>query len=307
MSQDLKRQDNKDFLLEHYSQVNQHLRETDRKRDTLFAIYLTVVTGALSFAYSANRPDVQKFIILGFLILFGMGVACYTTFARAWHCEYTRVAKAIHKSFLNGDLKLYKAAKAAKEVRKQEEDRPNPWHYFNVAGMEFVMMALILLFICSEVILLTQALMAKDSPLLLNPSSSLILICLSVLYIILVFGLGFYLYRCYLDKRESGFPENSWCILKEREDDMVKPEDNTLRAIESRLTNIEALLQCIETQLEKGRKTTLYQFIYSVGLVAMVAGMTLIAAGSNLLTGLVVFLVGLSLSIVSPFLSKRPV
>lgn len=281
MRQNWQRQNWKDFLLEHYTQVNQHLRESDRNRNTLFGFYITLTVGMLGFAYSSFAHTTEylhlKLIILVFLILFGIGVAVYTTFARAWHCEYTRVAIAIHKSFLNANLKLYKAAK---EIRKREEDRPTPRHYFNMLGTESIMMVLLLLFISFESILLIHE---------LGPDGlSSWPICLSIICFILVFGVGIYLYRHYLDKRENEFPHDCWCIFKEKEDSMDE---------------IEGKVRDTIRQFETSQGKALC--LYIPGIMFVVAGVMLVTAISNSCLGLIVFTIGLLLLISSPFLLKR--
>lgn len=86
---------------------------------------------------------------------------------------------------------------------------------------------------------------------------------------------------------------------------MVGTTNDRLTAIESRLAGIENRVGSIQTILEKGQKTALYQFIYVIGLTSMVAGMSLVTTTSYIGAGLTIFLIGLLLSIIAPFLSRR--
>lgn len=189
----------KDFLLEHYRQVNERLTQSDRNRDVWVGAYLVLMVGSLSFAYSRDI-DFLKFAIPGFLFFFGIVVTSYTTVARAWHCEYTRVLIAIHRSFLVGDFDLLKAAK---EFKQSSEFG----HYFNVRGTEFMVFLLILLSLSLELaLLLWQAWSCPSLWPLSIRASSLIVACATP------FLIGICKYKQYLDKRESEFPEHCYPI-----------------------------------------------------------------------------------------------
>jgi len=265
----------KDFLLEHYTQVSEHLRESDRKRDILFAVYSAFVAGILSFVYSTDKLDLTpKLILLGFLIIFGIGLALYTTFARAWHCEYTRVAKAIHKSFFSAELNLYKAAN---EIKEQEKKKHRA--YFNPTGTEFIMMVLILLFIYAESFLIIFELTHTHSPLL---------IILGVAFFPLIFGMGLGSYSHYLDKKENDFPDNSWCIVFEEDKKMDKGD---LEEIKTRLTNIE-------NKLDKSQKFGWASSFYLLGITGFAIGIGWIIHNPSSLGGWLLVLVGLIVSII---------
>jgi len=275
MEQNQKKQNKKDFLLEHYVQISEHLRESDRNRNILLAVYSALIAGTLSFIYSTDKLDqLPKLVILGFLIVFGIGIAFYTTFARAWHCEFNRVVKAIHKSFLNADLLLYKAAK---EIKKEDEDKHR--HYFNIRGTEFIIFVLILLFIFTELVLVIFEIKPEDSPWR---------IYLSIISFLLVFGVGIVWYGRYLDKREAEFPEDSWCIIKEKEERMA----------ESDLEKIEARLAIIEGKLDKSQKFSWSSSFYLLGVTALGVGIGLLVGNPHALGGWLIVLVGLVISII---------
>jgi len=277
------KENRKEFLLKHYTQVNEHLRESDRNRNIWFAVYSTLVAGTLSFIYSVEELDpLLKLVILGFLIAFGLGIAFYTIFARAWHCEYTRVARAIHKSFLNADLRLNKAAK---EIKKEEDNRHR--HYFNVRGTEFIIMVLILLFVSTESVLFIFAVPALEE----SPWR----ICLSAISCLLVFGVVIGYYRRYLNRREAEFPEDSWCIIKEKEDIIEEKEE---KMSESDLEKIEARLERIEDKLDKSQKFSWSSSFYLLGVTALGVGIGLLVANPHALSGWLIVLVGLVISII---------
>jgi len=201
----LERQNWKDFLLEHYSQVNQHLRECDRNRNIIFQVYFVIFIGMLSFAYSTTT-DWLRIIVPGFLFVFGLFIAYYVTYARAWHCEYTRVAKAIHKSFLNTDLCLYNAAKEIKE--EEEKDRRG---YVNRRGTEFIIAIVVWFSIGVEIFLFFYETLLRPPHDSLSSQFPVI-----ILLIAMVGFLGFTIwwYKHHLDRRQDEFPD-SWCILKD--------------------------------------------------------------------------------------------
>ncbi len=193
----------KDFLLEHYRQVNEYLRESDRRRDVLLGSYLVLITGGLSFVISSTNQPLTLSIQAGLFFL-GILVAIFTGIARAWHCEYNRVAMAIHKSFLEGDLNLFKAAEQLKKS-------PKMGHYFNRKGTEFVMMMFVLILLSFQAALLTIAQGYPHFP------SLWLKVILTLAAVILPVLIGIWWYKTYLRKRESEFPQQSWCILKNEE------------------------------------------------------------------------------------------
>lgn len=190
-----------DFLLEHYKQTSQNLRESDRNRNYFFWAYSALTIGALSLIFSepTNLTEVKPAIVGGLviLILFGIGVAFYVTFARVWHCEYSSIAKAIYDCFQKGSYNLYAAAKSVRE-----EEIRKKIHYFHVAGTEFVVFILVLLFVTAHASLVGYLCFTKTSCRL-----ACILSC-----VVLIFGAGIFLYRWYLYKKEKKFPDKAWSV-----------------------------------------------------------------------------------------------
>jgi len=189
----------KDFLLEHYRQVNERLTQSDRNRDVWVGAYLVLTVGSLSFAFSSGSEFLQ-FSIPAFLFFFGIFVATYVVIARAWHCEYTRVLIAIHRSFLDGELDLLKAAKEFKQSKEFG-------HYFNVGGTEFMVFLLILLLLSFELVLVLWQAWSYPS---LWPLSIRVLTFLAAC--VLPFLIGILKYKHYLNKRENQFPEHCYSI-----------------------------------------------------------------------------------------------
>ncbi len=192
----------KDFLLEHYRQVNGRLTQSDRNRDVWVGAYLVLTVSSLSFAFSSDSSFL-KLAIPAFLFCFGIFVAKYAMVARAWHCEYTRVLIAIHRSFLDGELNLLKAARNFKRSKKEFG------HYFDRRGTEFTVFILILISLSFElVLLLWQAWNYSSLWSLQIRVPSYIVAC------ILVFCIGIRKYKSYLTKREEEFPEHCYSIPK---------------------------------------------------------------------------------------------
>nr|QNO52764.1 hypothetical protein KDAIOKAM_00033 [Methanosarcinales archaeon ANME-1 ERB6] len=193
-----------DFLLEHYRQVNEHLRESDRKRDILVGFYLVLVSSILGFTFRSDNHALDpalKFSFLCILVGVGIVVAIYTGIARAWHCEYNNTAIAIHKCFLNGDLNLLKAAKDWKNSDKFG-------HYFNWKGTEFWIMFLVLFLLSVELVLTIWQIGYPES------WSGKWRILLYVFVFVFPLGIGTHRYKHYLDEREKQFPEKTHIIQK---------------------------------------------------------------------------------------------
>ena len=203
MSQEVAEQNWKDFLIEHYRQVNQHLRDSDRNRNVMVQIYFVVFIAMLNFPYSGVTHGLE-IVVPGAVFVLGFFVSHYITYARAWHCEYTRVAKAIHKSFLNTDLRLYDAARQIKE----EEERKRRT-YFNPRGTEFIVAVLVWLSMAVETYLLFRLL--HDSICLQWPAVILLITTVGLL------GSSIWWYKSHLDKRECKFPDDCWCIFAENQ------------------------------------------------------------------------------------------
>ncbi len=187
----------KSFLLEHYTQVYENLRESDRKRDILLGTYFTLSVAGVSFCFAAQAEPYYRISILTFLICLGFIVAIIVTRFRGWHAEYANVAMAIHKCFVDGHCDLLKAA----EDLKSKNRHP----YFSPIGVEFMMMVLTLLFLSAEAVLLVSWVCNLQRHWLE------LLLAIGVFLVIMIGGL--WRYKVYLVKREREFPQNSYYIL----------------------------------------------------------------------------------------------
>jgi len=202
----VEKQNMRDFLIEHYRQVNEHMRESDRKRDVLLSSYLLLV-GAVVGVIASLRfdPWVLAAVILG-LLLIGCIMAIIVSRFAAWHAEYVNVGIAIHKCFLEGDFDL---SKAAQDVKKEGK-----CPYFRKGGVEFMMMIFVLFLLCIEVTGLVFLVWYWFGwPLWAKILVSLI----GSIAIVVDWVAGILLYRYSLHKREDGFPEKSWLILEKKQ------------------------------------------------------------------------------------------
>lgn len=193
----------KDFLVEHYRQVNEHDRETNRRRDILFGSYASIIFGSL--VLFRNLDYVAEVSLLAALVAIGITVAVTVTRFRGWHAEYINVAKAIHMVFMNDELTLWDAAMRLKKEK-------GGYRFFKAQGVEFMMfiMTLALLSLPLVMLYLTVGDALETMKAIGFWSYSLIITAI----MIFTWATGVFAYRHYLIKREAGFPEDSWCILR---------------------------------------------------------------------------------------------
>lgn len=78
---------NLDFLKEQYIQCNEHLRESDRKRDLLFGVYITITAAYFTFIKDVTGSIDSIYIIVG-ISLFGSCLGVLFTLYRGWHGIY---------------------------------------------------------------------------------------------------------------------------------------------------------------------------------------------------------------------------
>jgi cytochrome bd-type quinol oxidase subunit 2 len=220
------------FYLEHYRQMNEGLRDSDRNRNIVVGFYVTLTVAVLGLIFSTGglgqttesltnetlqQPyDVlMKMVLGGFLFFTGITVAWYVTIARFWHCEQDRVAQAIHMMFTTGNLNL-NLMETAKKVKERSKRG-----CFNWTGTEFWVMVFVpfILWTNGVVVLIAW----------LMPEKLWVMLTYSLIGLfILVFAAGILLYRCYLRRREKEFPCQSPFIMMENRttlaDDAKKPK-----------------------------------------------------------------------------------
>jgi hypothetical protein len=94
------------FLIEQYHQCNEHLRESDKKRDLILGSYVTLSLAIYTF--SPQKPGSDNFIIvlLGLAIV-GILIGFLFTLYRGWHGIYVLQAillqEIIHKETTHVD------------------------------------------------------------------------------------------------------------------------------------------------------------------------------------------------------------
>ncbi len=77
----------KQLLVEQYRQCNEHLRESDRKRDVILGSYVTLSVLVYTFAAQTPNSDYFRFVVVG-LALLGIVVGFLFTLYRGWHGLY---------------------------------------------------------------------------------------------------------------------------------------------------------------------------------------------------------------------------
>lgn len=184
------------FYIEHYRQMNDALRYTERNTQVVAGWYLTLTAGILGFIFSTDTTNSPTWWLYLFLFVVGILVAWYVSRARYWHCEHTEVAKAIHRMFFNKDLELLKAAKQVVNSNKEMK-----WSFFNWRGAEFSIYVLVLL-----VTMLNGVVFLKSWS-VTGKWWILLILCAIVL------GVGVWRYRGYLEMKEKDFPINSPFII----------------------------------------------------------------------------------------------
>lgn len=197
----------KNFLLEHYRQVNEHLRETDRKRNILLGLYIPT-GGILTLLTFPDSPfmDVLNgspvifvsfvvvWIIMGIFVFYGI------TIFRRWHIEFRNVTIGIHRAFVNGDYDLFKAMR---DIIRESDKFGD---YYNLKGTQIVFPFLVLL---NQVVLPLYACFHYWN-------GKGVFFFLSIAIILTICCVEYWFYRWYLKKEESRFKGNpavSWCIL----------------------------------------------------------------------------------------------
>jgi hypothetical protein len=197
------------LIVEVFREANEHLRESDRKRDILLGSYLAVVgigagwvVNALLKIENLTNLSSLSYFVLGALLLVGLPVLRAVIVYRGWHSHYANVCKAVQWS-LTHNLNLYEAA------CKLIEDRSNRYEFFSRRGVEFMMYLFILvLWGILLASLLEMVLLFKFSFLLWSAS------LISGLVLVAVLVLGIWYYRRYLLLQQKRFPNDSWMIIQ---------------------------------------------------------------------------------------------
>jgi hypothetical protein len=224
------------FYIEHYRQMNDAVRYTERNTQAFIGFYIALTAGVQGFL----RNDHIFSLVAGiFLFLLGIPVAFYVCRARYWHCEHTEVAKAVHQMFVGNTMNLLEAANSVVKTNKEIESRkPNfavsftngvffnkfwkhicfnrldmhfkenrGWSFFNPDGAEFWLYLFVLLLTGANganVVLSSHDLQGLFW----------LLSVLAALVFLAVIFFGVWWYRGYLESREDSFPDKSPFIMK---------------------------------------------------------------------------------------------
>jgi len=88
---------NLDMLQTQYAECNEHLRESDKKRDVAFGIYVTLSVAMYRFDGLLGSSDL---LILAILILISLGIVLGVVFTlyRGWHGFYVIQGIALQKA-----------------------------------------------------------------------------------------------------------------------------------------------------------------------------------------------------------------
>jgi len=93
---------NNDLLLEQYRQCNEHLRESDRKRDITLGTYITLSVALYGFSGRVSTDDVLLFFGIVGLVIVGILIGFLFTLYRGWHGVYVIQAVAFHEIIHKG-------------------------------------------------------------------------------------------------------------------------------------------------------------------------------------------------------------
>lgn len=96
---------NLDFLREQYIQCNEHLRESDRKRDLLLGLYITITAAYFTLLKDITGSVDSIYVIVG-ISLFGSCLGVLFTMYRVWHGIYIIMGIIIQSIVANNKLSI---------------------------------------------------------------------------------------------------------------------------------------------------------------------------------------------------------
>ena len=229
------------FYLEHYKQMNDAVRYTERNTQAVAGFYVTLTAGIMAFIVSAGVADWRKSVLGLFLLLLGIVASVYVCRARYWHCEHTEVAKAIHRMFVDNKLSLLEAANEVIQDNREIESgsrrrrltvaivngvffnkfweraclkwlrgeftENRGWSFFNPDGAEFWLYLFVLLLTGANGAIAILCWHQLDALYWL-------LVVPAVLLFKAVIFVGVWWYRGYLERKQDSFPSKSPFIMK---------------------------------------------------------------------------------------------
>ena len=170
---------------EMFAECNAHLKETDKKRDQLLAIFIIAI--GLLFANLGKLGD-SKTLILSLFSALGVFLIAAVIQYRKWHINYARAAQAVAFFMLEDGKPVRDRIDAANNrlISKGYMARPGAW--FNpLASTEAAILMLSIGLAAVPTMLLLMELSLKCRPILIA--------CVSVLYLSVSIGICYQILR----------------------------------------------------------------------------------------------------------------
>lgn len=120
--------DQKDFLMELYTQCNEHAREQPRKRDQVILFYVAVC----SFYLSQNpfESGAMFYIMTAALVILGGICSAIVITLRAWTIQYIRITEVIGRILISPRrLRASEIPSAIKKEFKRIEPQETPFFF----------------------------------------------------------------------------------------------------------------------------------------------------------------------------------
>lgn len=88
---------NKEMLIEQYRQCNEHLRDSNRKRDLILGFYVTMTVALYGLSGRISAEDTKLLFGIVGLVALGILLGALLTLFRGWHVAYVLQAIAFHE------------------------------------------------------------------------------------------------------------------------------------------------------------------------------------------------------------------
>lgn len=124
-----------------YEECNEHLRETDRKRDQLLVFY-TIVLGAYFSSLDKIDPELKPPFAIA-VAVFGIAVSITAVLLRSWHLKYGNTAKLLSSGLYKNGSPSFMEEQTKKELENLGMAERQPiWKWIKrySSGVEFYTM-----------------------------------------------------------------------------------------------------------------------------------------------------------------------
>jgi hypothetical protein len=135
-----------DIEIEAYNQCHEHIKETDKKRDQISALYLVVV-GLVFANYDKLPAESRLFLLLG-LGLVGFFIILTVIQYRKWHIIYVRCAQAMGNYIITANLPVEDRVIEAKKALAKLPYRSTSISRFNPFDSAEAAIFLAITFVC---------------------------------------------------------------------------------------------------------------------------------------------------------------